>query len=286
MRASRGFTLVELLVVIAIIGILVSLLLPAVQSAREAARQTQCSNNLKQIGLAMHNYDTTHGLLPPAACLPGTGFVAILPFLEQQNLYQEYHAGAHEEVLDTPLAVYTCPTMHVPAGGRESCGQTGQPSSYALSTGSLYYRSSENNGAIVDYLKVLKKPIGRDDSIPMQATSVGLISSRDGASNTLLVGEMTYTLQGIQCTPGVEVGGFTQWGITYPYHSTGSTAGLFNCHTTADAPQTYETFRGDHPGVVLFVFCDGAVRPVNASIDSVILDRLANRQDGEIVGEF
>ncbi|TVS20773.1 MAG: DUF1559 domain-containing protein, partial [Planctomycetaceae bacterium] len=83
----RGFTLVELLVVIAIIGVLVALLLPAVQAAREAARRSQCSNNLKQIGLAMHNYADVHKAFPPAAMTVGqhsaTAFVFILPFIEQ-----------------------------------------------------------------------------------------------------------------------------------------------------------------------------------------------------------
>src|SRR4026209_85045 len=90
---ARGFTLVELLVVIAIIGVLVALLLPAVQAARESARRSQCSNNLKQIGIATHNYaDTFRGAFPVGGYNYGWGtwLVGLLPYIEQQNLYELY----------------------------------------------------------------------------------------------------------------------------------------------------------------------------------------------------
>ena len=101
-RPPRGFTLVELLVVITIIGILIALLLPAVQAAREAARKMQCSNNLKQIGLAMHNYHTAIGTFPPGEIAVGINLatnytnwaIAILPYMELQNLYSQYNQNA------------------------------------------------------------------------------------------------------------------------------------------------------------------------------------------------
>lgn len=134
-RHRRGFTLVELLVVIAIIGILIALLLPAVQAAREAARRSQCSNNLKQIGLALHNYHDTNKTFPFSwmvfATDPGYSDLnaqvwgtRILPYIEQQALYDQYDSrfpaidqyAAHPEVVQnlaviaTPLAAYVCPS--------------------------------------------------------------------------------------------------------------------------------------------------------------------------------
>src|SRR5438477_1299921 len=90
---SRGFTLIELLVVIAIIAVLIALLLPAVQAAREAARRAQCVNNMKQIGIAMHNYHDANGTLPPGikGCCYGSWQVFVLPWVEQQAMYNAWN---------------------------------------------------------------------------------------------------------------------------------------------------------------------------------------------------
>ncbi|MGQ0633820.1 MAG: DUF1559 family PulG-like putative transporter [Planctomycetaceae bacterium] len=123
----RGFTLIELLVVIAIIAVLIALLLPAVQQAREAARRTQCKNNLKQIGLALHNYVDTHGIFPSASVSPfgalndWTWTTMILPFVDQAPLFQSLNPGpvtlttagttaTTAPLLQTSLAVYQCPS--------------------------------------------------------------------------------------------------------------------------------------------------------------------------------
>src|SRR4051812_4067154 len=93
-RTESGFTLIELLVVIAIIAVLIALLLPAVQAAREAARRSQCVNNLKQIGLAMHNYQSTNNCLPQGVrgCCWGTWLITILPYVEQVALYNAWNS--------------------------------------------------------------------------------------------------------------------------------------------------------------------------------------------------
>ena len=140
-RTHRGFTLIELLVVIAIIAVLIALLLPAVQAAREAARRMQCTNNLKQIGLAMHNYHSTYEVFPmgaskncnsdPSANCPGyadwRGWSALstsLPFVEQVNLYNAINFSMAEEIHDatpapenatviaTVVKTYMCPVSY------------------------------------------------------------------------------------------------------------------------------------------------------------------------------
>ena len=114
---KSGFTLVELLVVVSIIGLLVGLLLPAVQSVREAARRTQCANNLKQIGLAIQNYEAAHMQIPPSR--PADGFltwpVFLLPWLEQENLFDRFDPQAlymdqDPEALENGTPVMICPS--------------------------------------------------------------------------------------------------------------------------------------------------------------------------------
>src|SRR5262245_22393651 len=124
LRARRAFTLVELLVVIAIIGVLVALLLPAVQAAREAARRMRCSNNLKQLSLGLHNYEDVHKTLPPAGINTNqmSWLVLVLPYIEQTNLYDRFNfnAGAWNAnnritiVKRVKIPIINCPSLSTP----------------------------------------------------------------------------------------------------------------------------------------------------------------------------
>lgn len=215
-----GFTLVELLVVIAIIGVLVGLLLPAVQAAREAARRMQCSNNLKQIGLAFHNYESTykafpcswyiHRPIPPYNIQ--SGLVGLLPFMEQTALYNNYNSSfsptneggavgiANVAVISTPLPMFVCPSAaggadriysaKIPAGalpGLSAVTFSAAPSDYSFTTGvrGAYSDIAYANNPVSSRGGAL---LNAEPDKPVTNT-FGRIS--DGTSNTFFMGERT-----------------------------------------------------------------------------------------------
>jgi prepilin-type N-terminal cleavage/methylation domain-containing protein/prepilin-type processing-associated H-X9-DG protein len=216
MRQSRrrGFTLIELLVVIAIIAVLIALLLPAVQAAREAARRIQCTNNLKQIGLALHNYISANGSVPPAS-LPVTiaagtiinngNFSAqarLLPFMEQQNLYDAANfsincingavgADMNSTVVATRLSAFLCPSDTPPAWTMNpitAYTAVSPGNNYFASVGSsLEFASSETGGPPNGLFSSLLNPAVK--GTPGPGSVVTLAGITDGTSNTIAFGE-------------------------------------------------------------------------------------------------
>lgn len=301
---KNGFTLVELLVVIAIIGVLVALLLPAVQAAREAARRMQCQNNLKQIALSALNYESAKGELPPGCRSVNNdenrwnvreGWAsAILPYMELQPLADgfdwtmSYKATANANNAQAYVKSYICPTDTFTADLVLPQGETIRfaPATYKAVSGvvdltksagsSTYWdrRYSQDNPAILEDFSQLRGPLtATGPNYSLQPTKLSQIT--DGTSQTALVGEYhTTTFADIRKSV---------WGSGWRYHSKshmirGSlfrTPDLEQCVTLADQIYgaegkffCYRSFASLHAGGVMnFALCDGSVTTIVDDID-------------------
>ncbi|MFI4875447.1 MAG: DUF1559 domain-containing protein [Blastopirellula sp. JB062] len=262
--ARSGFTLVELLVVIAIIGVLIALLLPAVQQAREAARRMQCTNNLKQLGLAVHNYHDTFRVIPPSEIWKsgrstnwGSG-VLMLPFLEQSSLHDELNpmGDAVPEVDDQPLLATRVDAFICP-----SC--PGDDTNFAFNGfGKSNYLPSQG----VFWAKYHDSPYTE----PCRFAKI-----TDGLTQTLMFGERFLGETPIRSLAGVwagrsktgsavQVQGRAAWPPNTPY------AGQFDDISGAGDPlNTRTAYTSMHPGGVNIALCDGSIRFVSENVDSL-----------------
>jgi prepilin-type N-terminal cleavage/methylation domain-containing protein len=299
----RGFTLVELLVVIAIIGILVSLLLPAVQAAREAARRSQCANNLRQFGVAMHNYHTQHGALPFGWNDHGTGWGAmILPFIEQQNLYdtltfsESANWGSHpvnELAPGTYLSVFRCPSMqqaqHILPHDSGIPGRV--PTSYRACASSTSTRDASSSCTAWPGTE-LSDP--GQDGLMYGCSATRFPDIRDGLSNTIMIGESRTDVDFMEDGNAMD-----HWYIGSPQIDAavcatgaggevseflGSTAvPINNILDAASCGHAKEvSFGSYHTGGAFFAIADGSVHYLSDNIDLALYKALGSRAGGEV----
>jgi len=309
----RGFTLIELLVVIAIIAILIALLLPAVQAAREAARRSSCKNNLKQLTLALHNYESTHSVFPPGRAPFPFVFSAqsqLLPFVEQSNLHNLLdfdrppltfdsfaEAAENEEAAKTSIPLFLCPSDADTVPGSEfgaisypACAGTGLVNNGSIeeADGIIYGISSTEFADITDGTShtaaFSESVLGNGDDSTAAAPQDPMrqvIELSGGTPTTPAACSTTSNFVGDRGSKWIN-GHFadTLYNHFYPPNS-----------QTPDCNNEFRNFaltaaRSMHPGGVQLALCDGSVQFISENINLEIWRALATRSGGEVVGEF
>ena len=300
---QRGITLIELLVVITIIAILIALLLPAVQAAREAARRGQCVNNLKQLGLALHNYESATRAFPPGYISdfdaggndtgPGWGWASmLLPQIEQKPLYDAVNFNlpiadpGSQTVRASNLSAYLCPSsdgagpIRLSDSSGKSLVNDLSPGQYVASAGQFQVADwpSDNNGVF------------------FRNSRIGSRDITDGSSLTMMAGERSRTVSDATWVGVVPSAEF----CTKPardYEECRPSYAMVLAHTGPTPPGGYtwvvvpnsksaaaDNFWSLHPGGCNFVFCDGSVRFLKETIDAEVFRSLSTRAGGEVIG--
>jgi prepilin-type N-terminal cleavage/methylation domain-containing protein len=319
-----GFTLIELLVVIAIIAVLIALLLPAVQQAREAARRSQCKNNLKQMGLALHNYHDTFQVLPPGAthCLAsgnsGHNFYAdILPYIDQANVYNNLNWGvpgytcsappaAHMVAINTIITPYICPSSTT----RAIWSYSACPAAFVGAVAQYVGISGSTNAASLN-----GRTYAATGGTFHKNSKRSVRDFTDGTSNVMVVGEYSGLAKGAGNGKQSEACAANRVNTTiwYGFYDNAPPAGtasnsgyawnsyktvayapnlywnnLDSCSPTSSVNAVYnqQSLKSEHVGGVHILLGDGAVRFLSENISLTTLFNLADIADGNVVGEF
>ncbi|WP_437186969.1 DUF1559 domain-containing protein [Planctomicrobium sp. SH668] len=323
-KKRSGFTLIELLVVIAIIAVLIALLLPAVQQAREAARRSQCKNNLKQIGLALHNYHDTYNAMPPGNIADNlmhriTAWVSILPQIEQSAVYNKLDFGRgfwfgdpaaeHNKLVMNGFKVpaFVCPSSSLPDSAEEAGA--------SLFRGSYVFIRGATTDGSTDHTAV-RGPVSRG-GVFFHNSRTRFGDMTDGSSNTFLVSEQSSFIgpnnnadprpqdasgfwMGNYASPGDARGNGTYGSGYYDARCYGLTTLHpnvpigFRGELNPDGSGSPGTTRTDcnsalqsaHVGIVHALMGDGSVRGISENIAMTTAMNLANKADGNVVGEF
>lgn len=320
-RRFRGFTLIELLVVIAIIAILIALLLPAVQQAREAARRSSCKNNMKQIGLALHNYHDSHRSFPLGAGASWTRAnwrIFLLPYMEHSNVYNQLSFDDGRVFLGSlgyignPVLVgfkspiYSCPSSALPKSQAEAPGASAD----AISA----------NGQFVDYVGISGSTttnatcgpangyggIWCTNGLIVPHRSLRIRDVTDGTSNTMIVAEQSGITNGIDNRANYFGGWTGYFDVTQVENAPAGSGNVFGAGMTTirdgypingfrlggALPGTDQQFdcnlvlNSFHVGGTHVLLADGSARFVSENIDFETFKRIGARNDGEVIGEW
>ncbi len=295
-RFRSGFTLIELLVVIAIIAVLIALLLPAVQQAREAARRSQCINNLKQLGLALHTYHDSMNAFPPGwigvqGGIPNmqgpSGFAwgsHILPYIDQTPLYNQVNFNVsctdpnNAVARQAVISVFRCPTD--PSTSTWGIPEEGNPTTILATLPTANYVGSFGTQGFEDICENPPFPAAQctSDGMFFHNSSTRMRDVVDGTSNTVFLGEhRTNTALDWHST----------WVGVVPNGEEAIARVLAVSDHTPNHPALHiDDFSSWHTGGVHLLFGDGRVRFITQNIDTNVFKAMASRMGGEIMGDF